>query len=73
MREQPLARARAGDQQAFRQLADPHRRERQLHCHRILGSMPDAEDALQETLVSAWRGLDDRVSRAYRPCRGFLA
>jgi len=52
-----LERARAGDGDAFRQLADPYRRELQVHCYRILGSLQDAEDALQDTLLAAWRGL----------------
>src|SRR3982751_2988570 len=52
-----LARARAGDQDAFRELTDPHRRELQVHCYRILGSVQDAEDLVQETLLAAWRGL----------------
>src|ERR1700753_3940127 len=52
-----LTRAAQGEQEAFRELTDPCRRELQLNCYRILGSMQDAEDALQETLLSAWRGL----------------
>lgn len=48
-----LARARAGDELAFRQLTDPFRRELRLHCYRILGSFDDAEDMLQETLLAA--------------------
>jgi RNA polymerase sigma-70 factor (TIGR02960 family) len=56
--ERTLSRARAGDEEAFRELIDPHRRELQLHCYRILGSVQDAEDLLQETLLAAWRGLE---------------
>src|ERR1700743_1429141 len=59
-----LIRARAGDEQAFRDLTDAYRRELQLHCYRILGSVQDAEDALQETLLAAWRGLDGFEERA---------
>ena len=59
-----LERARAGDGQAFRELTDPYRRELQLHCYRILGSLTDAEDMLQETLLAAWRGLAGFQERA---------
>jgi RNA polymerase sigma-70 factor (TIGR02960 family) len=62
--ETTLARARAGDGDAFRELTDPYRRELQLHCYRILGSVQDAEDMLQETLLAAWRGLDQFEERA---------
>jgi RNA polymerase sigma-70 factor (TIGR02960 family) len=59
-----LSQARAGDEHAFRALVEPHRRELQVHCYRILGSLHDAEDALQETLFSAWRGLGDFEERS---------
>src|SRR6201997_5768449 len=59
-----LTRARAGDEQAFRELTESHRRELLVHCSRILGSVQDAEDALQETLLSAWRGLDGFEERS---------
>jgi RNA polymerase sigma-70 factor (TIGR02960 family) len=59
-----LDRAQAGDADAFRDLTEPHRRELQLHCYRILGSLADAEDMLQETLIAAWRGLDQFQGRA---------
>jgi RNA polymerase sigma-70 factor (TIGR02960 family) len=59
-----LSRARAGDQEAFRQLVEPYRHHLQLHCYRILGSVHDAEDALQETLLSAWQGLGGFEERA---------
>jgi RNA polymerase sigma-70 factor (ECF subfamily) len=51
-------RARAGDEQAFRALTEPYRRELEVHCYRILGSPQDAEDLVQETLLAAWRGLE---------------
>jgi RNA polymerase sigma-70 factor (TIGR02960 family) len=59
-----LTRARSGDEQAFRELTEPYRRELQLHCYRILGSVQDAEDALQETLLAAWRALEHYEDRA---------
>ncbi len=59
-----LDRARAGDEEAFRELTESHRRELQVHCYRILGSVQDAEDALQETLLAAWRGLDGFEERS---------
>jgi RNA polymerase sigma-70 factor (TIGR02960 family) len=59
-----LTRAIGGDEAAFRALTDAHRRELQFHCYRMLGSMTDAEDALQETLIAAWRGLSGFERRA---------
>jgi len=56
--ERTLSRARAGDEDAFRELIHPYRGELQLHCYRILGSVQEAEDLLQETLLAAWRGLE---------------
>lgn len=59
-----LARAQAGDGDAFAQLVDPYRRELQVHCYRFLGSAQDAEDALQDTWLSAWQGLAGFEGRA---------
>ena len=52
-----IGRVKDGDEDAFRQLVGPYQGELQLHCYRILGSTQDAQDALQETLLAAWRGL----------------
>jgi RNA polymerase sigma factor (sigma-70 family) len=60
----PDAQARAGDHNAFRDLVQGHSHELQVHCYRILGSLQDAEDALQETLVSAWRNLGEFGQRS---------
>src|SRR2546429_8036238 len=62
--DQTLARARGGDEDAFRKLTEPYRRELQVHVYRIVGSVQDAEDLLQETLLAAWRGLERFEERA---------
>jgi hypothetical protein len=59
-----IARARAGDGEAFRELTEAHRRELQVHCYRMLGSLQDAEDAVQDTLLAAWQGLGGFEGRA---------
>jgi RNA polymerase sigma-70 factor, ECF subfamily len=62
--------ARDGDKDAFRRLVEPHRTRLHAHCYRLLGSVHDADDALQETLLRAWRGLA-RFERG-RPLRPWL-
>jgi RNA polymerase sigma-70 factor (ECF subfamily) len=59
-----IDRARDGDGEAFRELTEPHRRELHVHCYRMLGSFHDAEDALQDTLLSAWQGIGAFQERA---------
>jgi len=59
-----IARARAGDGDAFRELTEPYLRELQVHCYRMLGSFEDAEDALQNTLLTAWQSLGGFEGRA---------
>jgi RNA polymerase sigma-70 factor (TIGR02960 family) len=59
-----MSRARAGDSDAFRELTEPYRRELEVHCYRMLGSLQDAEDALQDTLLTAWQGLTGFEGRA---------
>ena len=59
-----LAQAQAGDEDAFAQLIGPYRRELQVYCYRFLGSVQDAEDVLQDTLLSAWQGLAAFEGRA---------
>jgi RNA polymerase sigma-70 factor, ECF subfamily len=65
-----LAAARAGDEDAFRALTEPYARELHVHCYRMLGSLHDAEDAFQETLLRAWRHLRSFEGRS--SVRGWL-
>lgn len=64
MNAELIDRARSGDEAAFEQLVGPHCHEIQVHCYRLLGSMADAEDAVQETLTAAWRGVAGFQGRA---------
>ena len=65
MTDDLIARARAGNGEAFRELTEPYRRELQVYCYRMLGSLQDAEDALQDTFLSAWQGLAAFEGRAW--------
>jgi RNA polymerase sigma-70 factor (ECF subfamily) len=64
------AAIRAGDEQAFNHLAGRHRRELLIHCYRMLGSLDDAEDAVQDTLLRAWRYRESLIAGA--PLRPWL-
>src|SRR6202000_2193616 len=59
-----LARAQRGDEDTFAALTAPYRRELQMHCYQILVFLQDAEDLLQETLLAAWRGLEQFEGRS---------
>jgi RNA polymerase sigma-70 factor, ECF subfamily len=69
---QLLTRAQSGDEVAFQELTESLRGELQVHCYRIVGSVQDAEDLVQETLVAAWRGLEsfEGARRCARGCTG---
>lgn len=62
--DQLIASARTGDERAFRLLTESYQHELRVHCYRMLGSLHDAEDVLQETWLAAWRGLDGFEGRA---------
>jgi RNA polymerase sigma-70 factor (ECF subfamily) len=64
MTAEPLRTHRTVDAEAFERLAGPHRRHLQLHCYRMLGSLQDAEDAVQETFLRAWRRLETFEGRS---------
>jgi RNA polymerase sigma-70 factor, ECF subfamily len=68
--ESLVAAARAGDEHAFVELTSPHRPALHVHCYRLLGSLHDADDAMQEALLRAWRGIERFEPRA--PVRAWL-
>ncbi|HET9001402.1 MAG TPA: sigma-70 family RNA polymerase sigma factor [bacterium] len=74
MSDQPtlLESAKRGDREAFERLAEPYRRELQLHCYRMLGAFYDAEDLVQETFLRAWRGVGAFQFRGAGSFRGWL-
>src|SRR5665648_409701 len=62
--QQLLEAARSGDEEAYQRLVEPHRGELHAHCYRMLGSVHDAEDSLQDALLRAWRGLPGFENRS---------
>ena len=59
-----LERAQSGDEAAYEQIIEVHRAELHAHCYRMLASVHDADDAVQEALIRAWRGLAQFESRS---------
>jgi DNA-directed RNA polymerase specialized sigma24 family protein len=62
-----VAAARAGDESAFTALVERHRRELLVHCYRMLGSLDESEDLVQETFLRAWKNLPGLESPRYPP------